>query len=224
MDYLQTTVKLLTGLLALLFIIRLLGKKELGQFSPFDFIYLLLLGSVIEEALYDEKVSVWLMLYTLALWSVCIYVIEKAAQKNDVLKRLLKGSPAIIMQNGTFDLKMMKKNHLEFEQIRQELRQQGIFSLREVRDLYLEPNGMISVMKKAEFEPPSAASMEIELQDEAPSIILIEEGIIKEKNLSDIKQSKEWLTQKLNQLGHFHIEDVLYCEWSKTKGFFIKTY
>lgn len=224
MDYLETTLKLLTGLLALLFIIRLLGKKELGQFSPFDFIYLLLLGSVIEEALYDEKVSVWLMLYNLALWTICIYIIEKIAQKNDVLKRLLKGSPAIIMQNGKFDLQMMEKNHLEFEQIRQKLRQQGIFSLREVRDLYLEPNGMISVMKKAEFEPPSAAALKIKLQDEAPSIILIEEGMIKEKNLREIKQSKEWLVLELNKLGHSHIEDVLYCEWSKTEGFLIKTY
>lgn len=61
------TLKIVIGLFALLVVIRLLGKKELSQLTPFDFVYILVLGSLVEEMIYDELVTVWELLYAVAL-------------------------------------------------------------------------------------------------------------------------------------------------------------
>lgn len=224
MDYLDTALKLIIGLAALLVVIRILGKKEIGQFTPLDFIYALLLGSIIEESLYDKKTTIWLMLFQMGIWAAAIYFVEVVIQKNDRLRKLIKGKPSIIIKNGEFDSEQIKKNHLELEQIRQMLRQQGVFTLREVRDLYLEPGGTISVKKWNDYEPPAANTLGLEVEDDAPSVLLIDDGKIEEDMLQFIGKTKKWLLKNLAEEGHTNLEKIYYCEWSKTDGFFIKTY
>ncbi|MFS0646357.1 DUF421 domain-containing protein [Siminovitchia sp. 179-K 8D1 HS] len=224
MLYLDTVMKLALGLGALLIVTRVLGKKEMGQFTPFDFIYALVLGALLEESLYDEKVSLWQMLFGVAVWGVLIYIVEVIVAKNSHLRKFLKGTTARIIKDGELNLEKMKKNHLEMETLRTMLRQQGIFSLKEVRDLYLEPSGTISVKKHPSAEPPTAEKLQLEIDDEAPSILLIDEGRIEEDMVELIGKSKNWLLKELEKEGYPDIGRIVYAEWSKTEGFYVKTY
>nr|WP_234396866.1 YetF domain-containing protein [Bacillus massiliglaciei] len=129
--YVTITIKLVLGLIALLAVTRLLGKKELSQITPFDFIYALVLGGILEESLYDTKVNIGHLLYSLFLWSAMIWFIEIVVQKSDFLRTALKGRPSILINNGELDIKSLKKNHLEMEQLVTMLRLNGIFSIKE---------------------------------------------------------------------------------------------
>src|SRR5690606_26055984 len=134
-------LKLFFGLIALLVVTRLLGKKELSQLTPFDFIYSIVLGGILEESIYDDKVSALQVWFAVAVWGRMLFVIEKLSLKYDKIRILLKGEASILIRDGEFNVKELERNHLEMEQLRTMLRQQGIFSLKEVRDLYLEPGG-----------------------------------------------------------------------------------
>lgn len=224
MDYLQITLKLIIGLGALLVVTRLLGKKEMGQFTPFDFIYALILGALLEETIYEHKTPVWQMLFGIVVWAVLIYTVEVLVMKNEKLRKLLKGSSSRLMKNGKLDLNKMKKNHIEMEQLRTMLRQKGIFSLEEVRDIYLEASGNISIKKYADFEPPTAEILKLKVYDEDPTILLVDEGKIEEDMLKFIGKSKDWLHKQLQKEGYSSIDHILYAEWSEAKGFFVKTY
>jgi uncharacterized membrane protein YcaP (DUF421 family) len=224
MIYLEIATKLVIGLAGLLAVTRLLGKKEMSQVTPFDFIYALVLGGILEEGIYDEKVSIWKILFAICLWGISVYIIEICAQKSDRMKKLLKGHPSLIIRNGELDIKQMKKNHLEIEQVRTMLRKQGVFTLREVRDLYLEPGGDISVKLHSKAGSVTPDMLDLNPRDEAPSILVIEEGQIKEEELRSVKKSKEWLLEGLQKRNYKKIEDILYGEWSETDGFFIQQY
>lgn len=224
MLYLDTVIKLALGLVALLAVTRLLGKKEMGQFTPFDFVYALILGALLEESLYDDKISIWQMLFGVAVWAVLIYIVEILVGKNDKLRDLFKGSASRLMKDGNLDMEKMKKNHIEMEQLRTMLRQQGIFSLKEVRDIYLETSGSISVKKYPFAEPPTADMLKMKVQDEAPTILLVNEGKVQEDMLKFIGKTMDWLKEQLKKEGCSDTENILYAEWSETKGFFIKTY
>lgn len=223
MLYLDTVIKLALGLGALLAVTRLLGKKELGQFTPFDFVYALILGSLLEESLYDHKISIWQMLFGVAVWAVLIYIVEILVGKNDKLRRLFKGSSTRLMKDGKLDLEKLKKNHIEMEQLRTMLRQKGIFSLKEVRDLYLETSGTISVKKYSSAEPPTAEMLQVEVKDEAPSILLVDNGRVQEDMLQFIGKTADWLQEQLKKEGCSDMSNILYAEWSETEGFFILT-
>lgn len=77
--------------------------------TPFDFIYALILGGILEEGIYDEKVTIWQILFAISIWGIFIYIIEFFTEKNKLIRKLLKGSPSIIIRNGELNLKEMQK-------------------------------------------------------------------------------------------------------------------
>lgn len=223
MIYLDTAVKLVVGLLTLIFLIRILGKKHLAEMTPYDIVYLLIFGGILEEALYDKKVTIWQFLFSIFLWAAMIYLIEKLVMKHNFLRMLLKGAPDKLIEDGKINKKLLEKNSLEMEQLRSMLRQQGIFTLREVKDLFIEPGGEVSINQYAKYKPATIGDLQLDLPEEHPTVLLVDNGEIKEEVLEFIHKTKEWLLQELKQQGYNDIRQILYCEWSKSEGFFIRT-
>lgn len=222
MDYLINGMKLIIGLIAFMIVIRLLGKKHLAEMTPYDIIYLIMFGGILEETLYNNKISVWMFLFSLVVWAISIFAIEKLVSRFNRLRILLKGEPDQLIANGKINRKAFKKNQLEMEQIRTMLRQQGIFSLREVRDMFIEPGGQISINSFAKYKPVVADDLSIEKKEEEPTVLLIDEGEVKLEVLNAIGKSDRWLHEGIREKGFHHVEEILYCEWSETDGFFIK--
>jgi len=222
MDYLINGMKLIIGLITFMVVIRLLGKKHLAEMTPYDIIYLIMFGGILEETLYDNKITIWMFIFSMAVWALAIYAIEKLVSRFNRLRILLKGEPDQLIANGKINQKAFKKNQLEMEQVRTMLRQQGIFSLREVRDMYIEPGGQISINSFAKYKPVLADDLDIEKKEEEPSVLLIDEGEVKTEVLNAIGKSNQWLQQGISEKGYHHVKEVLYCEWSETDGFFIK--
>lgn len=110
------------------------------------------------------------------------------------------------------------------EQLRTMLRQQGIFSLRQVRDLFIEPGGDITINQYAKYQPVTIQDLQLEKEEEEPSVLLIDEGQVKPEVLEFVGKTENWLRQQLEKLGHSDMDNILYCEWSSTEGFFIRTY
>jgi uncharacterized membrane protein YcaP (DUF421 family) len=158
------------------------------------------------------------------VWAIVIYAIEKLVTKSNKLRILLKGEPDKIIANGKLNKNLIDKNQLEMEQLRTMLRINGIFSLKEVRDLYIEPGGEITINRYAKYKPVTNEDMKLKIDEEEPTILIVDEGQVKEDALDAIGKSELWLRSELNQLGYCNLKELLYCEWSSTEGFFIKTY
>ncbi|RDW15072.1 DUF421 domain-containing protein [Oceanobacillus chungangensis] len=216
------TMKIIVGLIALLLVVRLLGKKELSQITPFDLVYLLVLGGLLEESVYDDLVSVWDILYAIALWAILIFIIEMIVRKIEKMRPVLKGEPSIIVSDGELDIKKLKKNKLESEQLRTMLRQQGIFSLKEVKYAVLEPSGQLSVMKNELSSPVTAEMLSIKPEETSLSYLLVDEGRIEDKTLEYIGKDEEWLRAQLYEKGYKDLSKIYYAEWSKTHGFVVR--
>lgn len=224
MVYLQIASKLLAGLIGLIVVTRILGKKEMSQLTPFDFIYALILGGILEEGLYDQTVTIRQILFAIFVWGMAIYVIEVSAQKNGAIKNILKGNPSLIIEAGKINVTELRKNHLDLEQLRTMMRKQGVFTLQDVRDLYLEPGGDLSIKLYEKAGAVTPAMLGIEPKEKAPSVLVIEEGKIKEEGLESISKNKEWLYEQTKKKGFEKIDQILYGEWSETDGFYFQTY
>lgn len=222
--YLSITIKMVVGLVSLLAVTRLLGKKELSQVTPFDFLYAVVLGGIVEETIYDNKVTPLQVAYSAVLWAGLIYIIEILAKKNNFFRSILKGSESIIVKDGKLNVREMQKNHLEMEQLRTMLRQRGIFSMNEVKHAYLETNGGLSVMKYRKEDPVTPEMMEMDTEDIDPSILLIDEGEVVDSGLKLAGKDGEWLKDSIKKAGYNDIKDIFCAEWSEKEGFYIVTY
>lgn len=222
--YVDLFLKLVIGFGVLLTVIRLLGKKELAQLTPYDFVYTLVLGGILEESLFDDKVKVTHFLFGITLWAVLIYVIEKATKRWNLVRVLLKGKTVKLISNGELDMHAFDKNHLEMEQLRSALRKQGVFSLREVRDMFLEPSGNLTINKYKNYDVVTNGDLTEGAKDEEPTVLLIDEGVVKEDVLNFAGKDRAWLMDELRKKGLPDPEEIAYGEWSDSEGLFIKTY
>ena len=209
--YIGISSKLITGAIGIFILLRIMGKKAMSELTPFNLIYILLLGAVVEEAIYDDKVNVLHVLFAIVLWGLFVYAIEKALQHTDKFSTFIEGEPAILIEKGRLNLKELDANFFDIEQLRSMLRQNNVYSIADVYYAILEVNGNLTVITKDEAVVPSA--------------LLIEFGTIQENTLNYIMKDELWLRTELSKQGHNDLSEIVYCEWlESSKELKIETY
>lgn len=204
------TIKIIAGFIALMVVIRFIGKKELTEVTPFDFVFIVILGGTLEEGVYDEKVKIWDVLYTIGLWTALYLLTDFLVRKFEKLRPIIKGEPSFLVNNGRLNIEELEKNKMESEQLRSLLRMQGVFSVNEVKYALLEPGGQISILKKD--------------TGGVLTHLLIDEGSIEERVLEQIGKDKQWIIHQLKEEGYEDIKQIYYAEWSEENGFYVQTY
>ncbi|WP_079476290.1 DUF421 domain-containing protein [Marinococcus halophilus] len=220
--FMSIIISLGIGIVGVIIITRMLGKKQLAQVTPLDFVYVLILGGIVEEGLYSTQTQWYHIVFTFVVWGLLIYILETLAQKYDAFRWFIKGGNAVLVQDGKVHYKNLKKNKLELEQLRTLLRMQGIFSLREVEYAVLETSGTVSVLEKAEEEPLSKGDYFERVSRNEPTFLIVENGAIHQSNLTASGLEPTRLNEELQRWGH-QLNDLYLVEWSNKDGFFIQT-
>lgn len=211
MVYLKTVLDLSVGLIGMILLVRFTGKKTLSDLTPFDLVYILMIGGILEQVLYEEHRPITYVLWPFFVWGVLIWLIEKWTLIGDRFKHKLKGRPSVLIWNGKLNRLKIKRNHIELEQLRTLIRKQGWFSLQRVEQLILEIDGTSSIITDSE-------------DADYLTYLLVDEGDIEVNVLKTLKKDDKWLVNELNKAGYPRITDIFYCEWSEKGGFYIRSY
>ncbi len=201
--YINIATKILVGSIGIFTLLRLMGKKAMSELTPFDILYIVVLGALVEEAIYDDQVNVFHVLFAILLWGVTVFIIENLLEKTERLSTLIQGEPSVLIDRGKLNMKELKDNHFDMEQLRFFLRQNGCYSINDAYYVVLEVGGGLTVITKENME--------------IPTFLLIEEGAIKPKTLESLGKTEEWLQEELEKLGFENMDSILYCEWDANK-------
>jgi uncharacterized membrane protein YcaP (DUF421 family) len=222
--FLPLTIELLLGFVGLFIITKMLGKTQFSQVTPFDFISAIFLGEVVGSALYDGQTTVYPMLYSLFLWGSFMLAIKTAGQKSLKIRSWIDGSPSIVIRNGRIIRKELKKNRINIHDLLYMLRQSNVFSVREVEYAILEPNGSISVLKKADYGHVTRRDLNLPPKQVHLPTSLITDGEIIWDNLKAIGLDQQWLEGQILSFGIDKVQHVLYAEWKENEGIYIVPY
>lgn len=221
-DMLMYAMKLTLGLIGVMIVLKLMGKKELAQVTPLDFVYALILGGIIEESLYDATVPVYEMLFSIFFWALLIFVLEKFALKSRRFKSISQGDPQLLINEGHLDRKIMDENKMDVDEVRMLLRMKEVFSLSQVKYGILEESGELSVMKYAREEAPTRAEIMKEYSENVLPELLIDGGKVEHQRLKNINRDESWLRENIKKETGADLEDVFFAEWDEENGFFIQ--
>ena len=111
----------------LLIATKILGKTQISQLTPFDFISAIVLGELVGNSIYDPKIKVWSILYSIFVWVILIYTIEVITQKVRGTRRFLKDILQLLFVMERLMREQLSVNHLDINQLQQMLRQQKIY-------------------------------------------------------------------------------------------------
>ncbi|MDE1549647.1 DUF421 domain-containing protein [Jeotgalibaca caeni] len=209
--YIGILSKLFIGFFGTIIVMRAVGKKALSEITPYDIIYTIILGGIVQEGLYDDKVHVGHIVFALFIWGVVIYLVETLVQRRDNVARKMKGEPSVFIYKGELNLYEIHQNHIEMEQLRSILREQNCFSLSQVEYAVMETNGIVSIIKNPD-------------SPDAFTYLLVDDGVPEINTLQTIGKDEKWLYDQLGELGYTDIKELVYVEWSEENQFLVKTY
>lgn len=218
LPYFQLSIELIIGFFALFTITKITGKSLISEITPFDFISAIVLGELLGNAIYDDEVKIWRLLYALTLWTMLMFIIEKITQKSRKTRKLLEGDPAIIIRNGQIDFDVIKREQLDINELLSILRQKDAFSIREIEFAILELSGNISVLKKSKYDNPTTEDLKLPYKPVYLPINIILDGEVLKDNLDAIGFDNNWLKNQIHISGVERIEDVFYAEWKQDEG------
>lgn len=141
-------IVLRTGLIyaALLAALRLAGKREVGQFTTFDLVVVLLVANTVQNAMVGPDTSLTGGLVAAGTLIGANYLVAVARDRVPWLRRVVEGSPTVLIHDGRFLPEQMRNEHVDAEEVLMALREHGIATPAEVRLAILETDGSISVL------------------------------------------------------------------------------
>ena len=127
--------------------IRLTGKREVGQMTPFDLTLLLLLSNSVQNAMTGSDTSLVGGIVAAVVLLVLNYILAEVSGMNRKFRKLIQGSPSLLVHNGEIITAHMAKEHVSMDELNRAFREHGCVQVHDVALAVLEVDGSISVLK-----------------------------------------------------------------------------
>ncbi|WP_461613721.1 DUF421 domain-containing protein [Clostridium sp. Marseille-QA1073] len=192
----------------LLIIMRLMGKRQLGQLEPFDLVTALMISELAALPMEDNRmplISSMIPITTLVVLQIITSIIQLKSEK---ARTLLNGEPSILIKDGEVDLKELRNQRFNLDDLLEELRLNGYFNLSDIHYAILETNGNISIMPKEENTPITPKFLNISVQERSMPMIIINDGTINNQNLEKVGKNMKWVKKQLRKNNIESYEDV----------------
>lgn len=188
----------------IIFVYRLMGKKEVGQLSIVDLIVSILIAELIALSIQEDNKSIFISVVPILVLVGVQMLISYITLKNDKLRYVIDGKPTIIIKNGKLNFTEMSKLRYSLDDLLTQLRLQGVKSIDKVKYAILENNGNLSVFNDNSDYP----------------LPLILDGVIDYNTLKEIKKDYNWLINNLKK-KNLEIDEVFYAFYTNNKTFII---
>lgn len=198
LSYFNVAIKLAIGLLSLVMVINLTGKGNLAPSSAVDQVQNFVLGGIIGGMIYNESIGILQYITILMIWFCLVLSLRWLKTNLRFFKKYVDGEPVTIIRRGEIDVEACRKAGLTAHDIMFKLRNNNIFSIREVKQAVLEQNGQLLVVQSGE---------------ENPRYPLITDGMVQENTLEAIGKTQDWLEGRLREMGFGEISNIFLAEY-----------
>ncbi len=178
---------------SLIMIMRFMGKRQLGELEISDLVTTLLVSEIASLPLTNTDIPLSHAIMPILVLTSLEVLLSGAQIKIPLLKNLFAIRPAILIRHGVPDRAVMRSVRVSSEELLSQLRQKDITDPDEVEYAILEPNGQISIVKKAKEQSPTLAQLDMKTQERGMMHMVICDGKVNPRNLSLAGKDQRWL-------------------------------
>ena len=178
-------------------VIRLMGKRQVGQMEPSEFAVTMFLANLASMPVEKEELSLWLGLAAMGTVLVLERVLSAVSLRSVGLRRLLCGKPVVLIDNGKLLMENLRRTRVNLDELSGHLREKGVLEIQSVQFAILETNGTLTVFPFSHLQPPCAADTGTEVKQMELPYTVVTDGTVMEKNLTLAGKDRVWLRDKL---------------------------
>lgn len=196
---LVTFIRAIILYIIVLIVMRLMGKREIGQLQPFELAISIMIADLASVPMTELGIPITngiIPILGLLIMHMLISIINMKSLK---MRTIMSGQPSLLIYRGKIDEKVLRKERLTLNELEEKLRSNNVFNLGDVEYAILETNGEVTVIQKPEKRNVIAEDLNISPEYEGISYDLVIDGKIMEKNLKSIGKDKKWLIAQLKK-------------------------
>ncbi|WP_096201429.1 DUF421 domain-containing protein [Bacillus sp. FJAT-45350] len=210
MEYSTIILRTILIYFIILFVLRFMGKREIGELTVLDFVVSIMIAELAVVSIEDTRIPMLHTIVPIVVLSVIQICLAFVSLKSEKLRKLVDGKPSVIISQGKIDEHEMRKQRYNFDDLLIQLRQNKISKVSDVEFAILEPSGELSVIEKNK----DGSKKELPMP-------LILDGHIQKEHLEKINQTELWLRQELRKLGYRDVKKISYCAYHDNNTFFV---
>lgn len=207
-----------------LFLYRLMGKRQLGQMQPFELVLTLIIADLATIPMAEVSVPVLhgvVPLFTLVVLHFSLTMLSRASSK---FSSFLSGKPVIVINPDGIDFRALRNLNLSVDDVFEAIRGCGYFSIEQIQFAIMETNGKMSVLPKSRFAPATVGDLKLDVSKSVVPVNVIQEGKINKSNLKVLGIDEVKVKEILSQGGVKHVKDVLVLTIDKNGGVYLQKF
>ena len=185
--------------LVLIFCIRLMGKRQIGQMEPSEFVVTMLVANLAAIPMQNEGLPLYGGLIPMLTVLGMELVLSGAMLRSIRLRKFLCGKPVILIENGRILQQNLRATRVTLDELTGHLREKDVLDIRSVQYAILETNGNLSVFPFPAEVPPSAREAGIHPKDRFLPVTVISDGQLLRQNLQYAAKDENWVHQVLGE-------------------------
>lgn len=172
-------------------VVRLMGKRQIGQLQPTELVVTILLSEVASMPLEDNDIPLINSVFSVLLLASLEIISSAIALKSGKYRRAVEGNAVFIIKEGKLDIKAIKKLRYSMDDLMEGLRQKDIFDVSDVEYAVVETSGNLSVLLKADKTPLTLKSIGESADEDGIPAVVVSDGKYIYSNFSLCRTSKE---------------------------------
>lgn len=207
----------------LFFITKIMGRKQVSEFSLFDYVIGISIGNFTAEMTLNTDVQYINGMVAVATFGLFSISLTKLINKNIRLRRFVVGTPTVLIDNGKIIQSGLKRVNIGVNDLLEEARMSGYFDISEIDYAIMEGSGTISFLPKREFKNVTVNDLKIETEKSYLSANIIINGEYMEEAIKKSNITKEELIKRLKKMNLDNPDSILLCTITNNKlNFYFK--
>ncbi|WP_083931430.1 DUF421 domain-containing protein [Caldicellulosiruptor sp. F32] len=192
-------------------VMRLMGKRQMGELQPFELVITIMISELAAVPMQNTGVPLLNGIVPILTLLFLQTLITFGTLKSDLMKKLVCGSPTILIAKGRVLEDALRKTRYSLNDLMEQLRIKGYFNIHDIEYAILETDGDISVIPKSQKRPVTPADLGIQTKYEGLPISVVVDGKVKKDVLKYANLSEQEVLVELNKRGIDTPEEVFFA-------------
>ncbi len=213
---LLTAIRTLILYLAVTVVMRMMGKRQVGEMQPYELVVAVLIAELAAIPMEDTDIPLINGLVPIVVLLVVQIALSELALFSERARKIICGTPSILISQGEIVEQELRRLRVNLNDLLEQLRSKNFPNVKDVAYAILETNGQLSVIPKAGLSPVTAVDLNLNIPSGGLPINLVLDGLVNVHNLKLAGVTEEQLMEKAKALGAHDLRQVFFANIDET--------
>ena len=205
--------------IVVLIVMRLMGKREIGQLQPFELAISIMIADLASTPMTDVGIPIQNGIIPILGLLIMHLLIALINTKSIKAREIICGKPRILIYRGKIDEEALKKERFTINELQERLRDKDVVNIGDIEYAILETSGQVTIIEKPNKRKVIVEDLNIQPEYEGIPYDLVIDGVIMEENLKILNKDYIWLKEQVNKFNFLPEEALLVTIDGKGKIF-----